>query len=81
MPASNPRGTALGPLLMLGLLLTVPYLALNLGEALTPTGSAITWKIPDLGANILQGRVSWPFASSFIAVGLFIAMVFAAAVL
>ena len=81
MPASNPRGTTAGPLLMLALLLAVPYAALNLGEALTPTGSAITWNARDLGANIAQGHVQWPLASTFIAIGLLIILVLVTALI
>jgi len=66
---------------MLVLLLAVLYLALNLGEALTPTGSAITWNARDLGEGLVQGRVAWPLASTFIAIGLFVALVLAAAFL
>lgn len=75
MPRANRHGTTAGPWLMLALLLTIPYAALNLGETLTPTGSAITWNARDLGAGLVQGRVAWPVASTFIAVGLFIALV------
>ncbi|MFF5794589.1 type IV secretory system conjugative DNA transfer family protein [Paeniglutamicibacter sp. NPDC012692] len=80
MPGTRPRGTNAGPLLVLALVLAVPYAALNLGEAITPTGSAISWNARDLAAGLVRGRVAWPFASTFIALGLFVGLVLAAAV-
>lgn len=81
MSGTKPSGNTLGPLLVLVLIVMVPYAALNLGETLTPTGSKITWNIRDLLENLFQGQVAWPWASSFIAVGLFIGLVVLSAVI
>ena len=81
MPGTRQRGTNAGPLLVMALVLAVPYAALNLGEAITPTGSAISWNARDLAAGLVRGRVAWPFASTFITLGLFVGLVLAAAVI
>ena len=65
----------------MALLLAVPYLALNLGEALTPTDSEISWNLRDLLTGILHGQVEWPVASTFMAIGIFIGLVLLSAVL
>lgn len=75
MPRPKPGGNTLGTLFLVVLVLAVPYTALNLGEALTPTGSKISWKVRDLLEGLIQGQVSWPFASTFIAIALFIGVV------
>lgn len=65
----------------MALLLAVPYLALNIGEALTPTYSEISWNIRDLLTGILHGQVVWPVASTVVAIGIFIGLVLLSAVL
>lgn len=81
MPGPKPGGNTLGPLFLVVLVLAVPYTALNLGEALTPTGSRISWNVRDLLEGLMQGQVSWPFASTYIAIALFIGVVLASAVI
>ena len=75
------RKSNLGPFFLLMLILLVPYVALNLGEALTPTDSEISWNLRDLLTGILHGQVVWPMASTFIALGLFIGLVLLSAVM
>ncbi|MDV2982497.1 UNVERIFIED_CONTAM: TraM recognition domain-containing protein [Actinomycetes bacterium ARC8] len=62
-------------LILLGLASCV-YVALNIGEKITPTESAITWNVSDLVTALFEGTIDWPFASWFVLTGIILVLVF-----
>ena len=58
------------PWLIIAGIAALALVALNVGEYLTPTKSAISWNPIDVVFGIFEGNVRWPFASWFIVAGL-----------
>lgn len=63
------RDREISPWLIITFIAAFALVALNLGEYITPTGSAISWNPVDVAIGVFEGSIRWPFASWFIAAG------------
>jgi type IV secretion system protein VirD4 len=68
---SKQRESNFGTFLIIAALSGLVIVALNLGEAITPTKSKVSWNPIDLFGAILDGELQWPTASWFI-LGIFV---------
>lgn len=63
---SKQRESNGGTFLILAVVAGLVLVALNLGEAITPTNSKVSWNPLELLVAILNGELQWPTASWFI---------------
>lgn len=67
------RDKEISPWLIIAGFAALALVALNVGEYITPTKSAISWNPIDVAFGIFEGDVRWPFASWFIAAAFIVA--------